>query len=301
MTRRYTESEKWKDTWFRKLSPSEKLFLLYLYDECDVAGFWEIDTELASFQTGLSSIEIIEAMKGLSRACEINGENLWVKRFVRYQQPTYPLNPANNAHKTIIQKLEAKSGFSENVDRVLIGKGLVSPYEGASEPLFNEGGMKPLARGPVTSSNVTSTNNKNKRENKTELPNDDLEKVLKRLNELREQNWEWESYRPLTSKHKKNTEHITALLKDGATVDELIVVLEWKAAMDKGEESSRRFFDCVTPFRPKHWENNIAMASDWDAKGRPAKPSGNGKKNERDATLGSYARGADYYLKGDDS
>ena len=109
--------------------------------------------------------------------------------------------------------------------------------------------------------------------------NKPLEKVLKRLNELRESNWEWASYRPLTSEKKKNTEHITALLNSGSTVDELIVVLEWKAANDKGNEVARRYFDCVTPFRPKHWENNIALATDWDAKGRPgAQQSGNGKK-----------------------
>ena len=102
------------------------------------------------------------------------------------------------------------------------------------------------------------------------------------------------SYRPLTSEKKKNTEHITALLNAGSTVDELIVVLEWKAANDKGNEVARRYFDCVTPFRPKHWENNIALATDWDAKGRPAsKPSGNGTGGV-EANVG-IRRGANYY------
>jgi len=279
MTRRYTESEKWKDTWFRKLSPDEKLLLLYLYDECDIAGFWEIDVELASFQIGLSSSVIVNAIDALRRACEINGSHLWVKRFIRYQQPSYPLNPENNAHKGIIQRLEAKAGFSENVDRVLRGEGLESPYEQCLEPLFGLAPSDTVVRPPVTSSNVTSNKNKNKSENKDELPNvtseiSPLEKVLKHLNELREKNWEWSKYKPLTSKHKSNTEHITALLNDGSTVDELIVVLEYIAAKNKGHEPSKQYFNCTTPFRPKHWENNLAMATDWDEKGRPDKNGG---------------------------
>jgi len=214
----------------------------------------------------------VNALKDLQRSYEINGDHLWIKRFIGFQQTAYPLNPKNNAHLGILRLLEAKSGFSANVDRVLNGEGLVSPYGGADGTLFDLGAGQGLGRGP---SNVTYCNGKG---NSKELPNDDLEKVLKRLNELREKNWQWSRYIPITSKSKKNTEHITALLKDGVAVDDLIVVLEWKAAMDGGHEESRKYFNCITPFRPKHWENNIALASDWDAKGRPLKPSSNGSR-----------------------
>jgi len=130
--------------------------------------------------------------------------------------------------------------------------------------------------------------------------NEPLEKVLTRLNELRKESWEWTKYNPLTSKHKTNTEHITALLNDGSTADELIIVLEYIAAKNKGHEPSKQYFNCITPFRPKHWENNLAMATDWEAKGRPAsKPSGNGSSNggKRPIDTGGYRHGRESFAE----
>ena len=122
-----------------------------------------------------------------------------------------------------------------------------------------------------------------------------LEKVLGRLNELRESNWKWTKYNPLTSKHKTNTEHIAALLNDGCSADELIVVLEYIAAKNKDHEPSKQYFNCTTPFRPKHWENNLAMATDWDAKGRPdLKPSGNGNGKSQKDRFGTEPPVSDY-------
>jgi len=122
-----------------------------------------------------------------------------------------------------------------------------------------------------------------------------LEKVLSRLNELREANWKWTKYNPLTSKHKTNTEHIAALLNDGCSADELIVVLEYIAAKNKDHEPSKQYFNCTTPFRPKHWENNLAMATDWDAKGRPdLKPSGNGNGKSQKDRFGTEPPVSDY-------
>ena len=109
--------------------------------------------------------------------------------------------------------------------------------------------------------------------------NSPLENVLKRLNELRKESWAWTKYTPLTSKSAKNTEHITGLLNNGHPADELIMVLEYITAKDKGHENSRQYFNCTTPFNTRNWENNLSMAADWDANGRPAKkPSGNGPK-----------------------
>ena len=66
-------------------------------------------------------------------------------------------------------------------------------------------------------------------------------------------------------------------------------MLEYLAVKNKGHEESRQYFNCVTPFRPKHWENNLAMAADWDAKGRPSlKPSGNGSSRRVVTRPGEY-------------
>jgi len=43
---RFTETEKWADKLFRKWKPETKLLFLFIVDNCDCAGFWEIDLEL---------------------------------------------------------------------------------------------------------------------------------------------------------------------------------------------------------------------------------------------------------------
>lgn len=51
MSKRFTDSEKWKDPWFRKLPNEYKLLWLYILDMCDIAGLWKVDLELAGHMT----------------------------------------------------------------------------------------------------------------------------------------------------------------------------------------------------------------------------------------------------------
>ncbi len=95
-------------------------------------------------------------------------------------------------------------------------------------------------------------------------------RIIGRLNELRSTAWEWARYTPLSAKYAKNVEHINGRLSDGYSEADLILVLEYLAAVDGGREESRKYFDCVTPFNTKNFERNLAMARDWEARGRPA-------------------------------
>ena len=136
MPKRFTDSEKWKDPWFRKLTPAAKLMCLYLYDRCDIAGFWEIDLEAAAFEIGIKYNDVLGAMKDLERAYETNGDYIWIKRFVRFQG-NKDLNENNKAHLGIIRILTEKEGFSKNVSRVLNRQELPSSFEGPSKGLFS--------------------------------------------------------------------------------------------------------------------------------------------------------------------
>lgn len=51
MKRRFTDIEKWQP-WFRKLSSELKLFWLFIHDDCDEVGVWNVDIEKAEFNTG---------------------------------------------------------------------------------------------------------------------------------------------------------------------------------------------------------------------------------------------------------
>lgn len=108
--KRFTETLKWDDPWFRGLKGVEKLIFLYVIDRCNNAGFWEIDEAGMAFQTKLSEAHINGAWQGLVRGLIVVGGWVWVRRFLRHQK-NENLNPENNAHVQIISLL------SEQVER----------------------------------------------------------------------------------------------------------------------------------------------------------------------------------------
>ncbi len=97
-----------------------------------------------------------------------------------------------------------------------------------------------------------------------------IQRIIDHLNMLRERSWDWAQYTPLSAKYAKNVEHISGRLKDGYSEEDLILILDYLAAIDGGKEESRRYYNCVTPFNTKNFERNLAMARDWGARGRPA-------------------------------
>lgn len=110
MPKRFTITEKWEDSWFSELCPIEKLVWNYLCDKCDLAGFWEINTKLASFQIRITKSRFLAALQGVSRGYITNDKYLWLRRFIEHQG-NLPLNPKNNAHKHIIALLERHTDF----------------------------------------------------------------------------------------------------------------------------------------------------------------------------------------------
>lgn len=50
--KRFTETTKWRDPWFRNLSPQSKLLWQWLLDHCDKVGIVEVELAAASFDIG---------------------------------------------------------------------------------------------------------------------------------------------------------------------------------------------------------------------------------------------------------
>ncbi len=114
MSHRFTLTEKWSDSWFRRRKPAEKLIFLYLCDACDIAGFWEVDIELAAFHTGLPAADVEGALKGLARGLEGGGDWVWLRNFLKCQK-NIPLNINNNAHVGIMRSFEAHKPLPESI------------------------------------------------------------------------------------------------------------------------------------------------------------------------------------------
>jgi hypothetical protein len=98
-----TNIEKWKDLWFSNLSPNAKLLFFYFVENCDNAGFFEVNKKFMLFHTGLDETQLYDAGKELSKSYvkSADGTKLWFKNFLKYQKKI-PLNSANNMHKQII-------------------------------------------------------------------------------------------------------------------------------------------------------------------------------------------------------
>jgi hypothetical protein len=103
MSYRITITEKWKDDWFNSLSPNAKLLFLFLVDNCNNAGFYDVRRKFLLFYIGLNDKELDEAIIQLKKTYikSNDGSRIWIKNFIKHQKK-YPLNYSNNNHKQII-------------------------------------------------------------------------------------------------------------------------------------------------------------------------------------------------------
>lgn len=132
MAYRFTNTDKWNDSWFSELDQLEKLLFLYLADNCDIAGFIEINLKRWAFELGSNPSAIKGALKGLQRGLIISncGECLYLKNFLKHQK-NLPLNKKNKAHIGIFRRFELYSQKFEiqDIETFIEGgsKGLSSP------------------------------------------------------------------------------------------------------------------------------------------------------------------------------
>ena len=115
MSKRFTDTDKWKKKWFRCLSNDHKVFWIYVLDQCDHAGIWEVDFEAAEFFCrGIDESEIRQVFKKQYQEID-NGKRWFLKDFVDFQYGT--LNENNRVHLSVITIL-LKYKLIENKDLV---------------------------------------------------------------------------------------------------------------------------------------------------------------------------------------
>jgi hypothetical protein len=111
--KRFTETQKWEDPWFRKLRPEMKLLWQWLCDKCDNAGVIDPDMDLASFQIGYQYPSDTLSEFG-ERLAILESGKVWIPSFIPFQ--CGKLSDDCAAHKPIFQSLE-----KHGLDRVSIG------------------------------------------------------------------------------------------------------------------------------------------------------------------------------------
>ena len=112
MAKRFIDTSLFKKRWIRQLDPNMKLFWIYLLTNCDHAGIWEVDIDLAAFQTG---VELDEStiLNTFNRKIVPFKDGKWfVPKFVDYQYGE--LNENVNAHKSVIKLLTKYGLYVDN-------------------------------------------------------------------------------------------------------------------------------------------------------------------------------------------
>lgn len=105
MGKRFTCTEKWKKPFIKSLKPSYKLLWLYILDDCDNAGIWQVDIEVAELRVG-EKLNITEALHFFSDKIVLleDGSKWFIPSFVEFQYPS-GLSENNRAHTNILKSL----------------------------------------------------------------------------------------------------------------------------------------------------------------------------------------------------
>lgn len=136
MAKRFTDTDKWRKPFFKGLPVAYKVLWLYLLDDCDIAGIWICDFEVARLRTGedISEHRAIEIFGNHIKVFD-DGRRWLIRDFIEFQYGE--LSPKNRMHSAVIKLLQNS--------RLGPYKGLPSPQgygqgEGHGQGQGEEGG-----------------------------------------------------------------------------------------------------------------------------------------------------------------
>lgn len=116
MSKRFTDTEKFSDVWYRKLSLLQKVIWEYLLAECNHAGILEnFDLEMMSFKIG-AEITKNDLDVFSDRIIFLKNDVLFIPKFIKFQYGE--LNPQSKVHASVLKELKKYS-----IDTLAIGLG----------------------------------------------------------------------------------------------------------------------------------------------------------------------------------
>jgi hypothetical protein len=105
-SKRFTDIHKWRKTWFRKAALHVKMAWSYLCDNCDLAGFWDPDFEVANFQIGFE-VNWIEVRATLGDRIQVLPDGKWwITDFIEFQYGK--LSWGCKPHKAVLDLLKRR-------------------------------------------------------------------------------------------------------------------------------------------------------------------------------------------------
>lgn len=104
MAKRFTDTEKWKKGFIRSLPIEYKMLWFYILDDCNHAGIWDVDIEVAAIRIG-ADLNIEKALKLFGdKVLVFDDSNKWfISSFIEFQYGV--LNQNNRPHVSVINLL----------------------------------------------------------------------------------------------------------------------------------------------------------------------------------------------------
>lgn len=134
MAKRFTDTNKYKKPFVRGLQGAYKLLWDFLYHDCDHAGIWIVDFDIAQLYLGKDMmVNKEDALKyfnaGEIRVVELDGGCRWfIASFIEFQYGV--LSENNRAHNGIILTLRKYNLIDDSLAVIKASKPLTSPLQG---------------------------------------------------------------------------------------------------------------------------------------------------------------------------
>jgi hypothetical protein len=122
MAKRFIDTTLFRKEFIRGLEAPYKLLWVYIINECDHAGLWDVEMDVAQARLGLPELSEKYAIQFFGDKIHVvNGGSKWfIPDFIDFQYGN--LNPQNRVHQSVIQILEKYKI-----------KPLTSPLQGAKD------------------------------------------------------------------------------------------------------------------------------------------------------------------------
>jgi hypothetical protein len=116
MAKRFTDTAKWNIPFIRGLKAPYKLLWLFIWDECDHAGIWQVDFQIAQIKTG-EKFKPELAIQQLGEKIHVfdNGQKWFIPSFIELQYGN--LNPEIRAHSSALSILK-KYDLVDNENKI---------------------------------------------------------------------------------------------------------------------------------------------------------------------------------------
>lgn len=233
MSKRFTDSKKWKNTWFRELPLKAKLCWIFLCDECESHGVIKPDYGLASFQLGFDIDPTLLRQWFGDKILFFDADKILIVQFFEFQY--------GESKDTWSAKIQAKKklellGFTIENNKVKFSLEHITPT-------VNESGDTPLSI--VLGEGIVNSKKK-------EVKN--FEKEIEKI---------YSEHYPLKIGKQKGVEKLVREIRSQHDLDQLVVAISrYKSSIKPGTEAKyiKHFSTFATSWR--EWLDDAAGSAD---------------------------------------